>query len=154
MSFIKVNFDDAQEATASPAGRYMLQITSAEETKSGEKSKRPGSPMFKVTIGFPENPNTPNILQFISLPHEEDTADSSNFKVLMLKRFLTHFNVPFSNDGIDTEKLAMEMVGASADTEVTVGEPNDNGDIFNGIRIPKLRGEAQSAPRAAAGRKR
>lgn len=154
MSFIKVNFDDAQEAKPAPIGRYQLQITHAEETKSGEKSKRPGSPMFKVTLGFPENPNTPNILQFISLPHEDDTADSSNFKVLMLKRFLTHFNVPYDPNGIDTEKLAMEMVGATAETEVTMGEENENGDSFNGIRIPKLRGEAQSAPRAAAGRKR
>lgn len=141
MTFVPVNFDDAQEAKPAPAGVYELQITAAEEAKTGPNSKYPGSPQLKITLGFADVPNTPNVLQYMSLPNEHDDANSANYKALLIKRFLTHFRIPFDPTGLDLDKICMEMVGASARTEVTLTEPNDSGDVYNRLKIPKLRNE-------------
>ena len=144
MTFIPVNFDEAVEPQAAPGGRYQVQITACQVAKSGANSKRPGSPQLRVTIGFPENPEYQNFSHFISLPHEDDDKNSTNFKVLLLKRFCALFNVRLAGDGIDPEQLAMEMVGATANAEVGLTEPNDNDDVFNSLKIPKLRNEQQN----------
>lgn len=144
MTFISVNFDEAVEPQVAPAGRYQLQITEAKVTKTGANSKRPDSPQYRVSIGFPENPEFQNFSHFISLPHEDDDAKSSNFKVLLLKRFLELFQVRYDNNGFDLEGLAMEMTGATANAEVGVSEPNDNGDTFSTLRVPRLRNENQT----------
>lgn len=141
MTFVPVNFDDAQEAKPAPAGRYNLQITAMEETKTGEKSQNPGSPQLKATLGFTDQPNTPNITQYISLPSEHDDANKANFKALLLKRFLEHFRVPYERNGIDTERVCMEAVGCSAMTEVTLTQPDDNGNVYNRAVMPRLRDE-------------
>jgi hypothetical protein len=150
MTFIPVNLEEAEEQKPAPAGRYPLQITGCVEAKTGPNSKNPGSPQFKVSLGFTDQPNTPNITHYISLPGEGDEQDSMRFKMLLLRRFLTLFNVPYDPAGIDTERMAMDMVGATADVDVTLSEPTENGDVFNRIVVPKIRGEAAQAP----GRKR
>lgn len=142
MTFIPVDFESAVEPVAAPIGSYVLQITECKVAKTGAQSKRPDSPQFRISLAFAEDDQYQNITHFIPLPHEDDDANSTKFKVLLLKRFCAHFNIPLYGTGIDTEQLAMEMVGAEALTEVTVGEPNDNGDVFNGIKVPRLRGES------------
>ncbi len=79
--------------------------------------------------------------QFISLPHEEDEPKSANFKLLLLKRFLVLFNIPVPRDGIDTDRLAMEMVGATANAEVNLSDPDDNGNVYNRLVVPRIREE-------------
>lgn len=148
MTFIPVNFDDAVEPQPVGAGRYDLQITACEVAKTGPNSKVPGSPQFRVSIAIQGEDNAPNITQFISLPNEQDEAKSANFKVLLLKRFLTLFRVPFDPSGIDTERMSMEMVGATANVEVQLGEPDDNGNIYNRIIVPRLPTEADTRPGA------
>jgi hypothetical protein len=147
MTFIPVNFDDAVEAQPAAAGRYALQILKSEVTVSGEKSKNPGSPQFRVTIGFETEDNVPNITQYISLPAENDEPKSAQYKVLLLKRFLEAFNIPYDQNGIDTERMAMDMVGSRATCEVTVSEPDDNGNVYNRIQVPRLRTEAGRSAR-------
>ncbi len=147
MTFIPVNFDDAVEPKPASAGRYNLQITACEVAKTGPNSKVPGSPQFKVSIAFQDEPNTPNITHFISLPNEQDEASSANFKALLLKRFLTLFKVPFDSTGIDTEKMAMDMVGATASAEVTLTEPDDNGNVYNRLSVPRIPNEPESSRR-------
>ena len=141
MTYIPANFDDAKEPQPVGGGRYNLQITEAVEVKSGQNSKRPGSPQFRVSIGFPDEQNVPNMTQWISLPHEEDEAKSANFKLLLLKRFLVLFNIPVPRDGIDTDRLAMEMVGATANAEVNLSDPDDNGNVYNRLVVPRIREE-------------
>jgi hypothetical protein len=145
MTFIPVNFDDAQEPKPAAAGQYMLQIVKAEVAETGPQSKHPGSPQLKISIGFVDEPNTPNIMQFISLPNEHDDANSASYKALLLKRFLVHFKIPFDSAGIDTEKVCMEAIGCKASTEVSLDTPTESGDVYNRIKIPKLRDEGQSA---------
>jgi hypothetical protein len=146
MAFIPVNLDDAVEQRPASAGNYNLQITAAQEVKTGPNSKHPGSPQFKVTIGFPDDPNTPNLTQFISLPSEYDDRDQALFKMLLLKRFLALFNIGYDSAGIDTEKLCMEMVGATANAAVSLTEPDDNGNVYNRLIVPRMRDEAAQVP--------
>lgn len=143
MTFIPVNFDDAVEPQAAPGGRYNLQITECKVVKTGPNSKHPDQPQLRVSIGFPDHTEYQNFSQFISLPNEFDEPNSANFKALLIKRFCALFNIPLQHDGIDLERLPMEMVGATAFAEVKQGEPNDSGDVFNNLVVPKLRNEPQ-----------
>lgn len=138
MSFVPINFDDVAEPKPAPAGKYNLQIAKCDVTETGPNSKNPGSPQLKVSIGFPEEPNTPNLSHYVSIPNG---SDSDDFKALLLKRFLVLFNVPFDSNGIDLENISMEMVGASAHAEVAMSEPNDNGDVYNRLVLPRLPNE-------------
>ena len=139
MTFIPANFDDAVEAKPAPAGRYTLQITKMEETQTGPNSKHPGSPQLRATLGFVDQPNTPDITHFISLPNEFD--ENPTFKTLLLKRFLEAFRIPYDRNGIDTERVCMEAVGCTANLEVTLDEPDTNGNVYNRVKIPRLAAE-------------
>lgn len=143
MTFIPVNFDDAQEAVPVGAGKYEVQVTECKTTVTGPNSKVPGSPQFRVSIAFVGDVNAPNITHFISLPNEQDDSKTAQYKLLLLKRFLVAFNVRFDQNGIDTEQMAMDMVGASANIEVSQTEPDaETGNVYNRIILPRLRTEA------------
>lgn len=143
-----LNFDEAVEPQPLPRAKYQVQVTAAEEKVTGPNSKRPGSPQIRVTLGFTgpskEEQNAPPINHFISLPHEDDEAGAANFKVLLLKRFLTLFNVPFSNGDLDVEALCFDLIGRSANAEVTLGEPDDNGNVYNSLVVPRIPNEPTS----------
>ena len=143
-----LNFDEAIEPQPLARGKYPVQITAAEEKVTGPNSKRPGSPQIKVTVGFTgpsqEEQAAPPINQFISLPNEDDEPKSANFKLLLLKRFLVAFNVPFSNGDLDVEALCFDLVGREANLEVTLGEPDDNGNVYNSLVIPRIANEPMS----------
>lgn len=141
MSYISVNLDDVQEAKPAAAGIYPLRIVKCDVTQASERAKIPGADQFKVSIGFIDEPDTPNITHYISLPHEQD-EDGGKFKALLLKRFLHAFNVPYNADGIDTEEMAMQMVGAEGNCEVTLSDPDDNGNVYNRLRVPRLPNES------------
>jgi hypothetical protein len=152
MPFIPANLDDAVEQKPAPKGKYELQITGATMTETGENSKHPGAPMIKVTLGFTDlSVNAPVITHFITLPFEGD--ENANFKLLMLKRFLVAFKIPYSSEGIDTDTLVQEMPGQTAELDVGLSEPNENGDIFNRVQIPRIRDEAQKADNQKARRR-
>lgn len=143
MTHIPVNFDEVQEPQPAPGGRYDLQILEAVVTKTGPNSKNPGSPQYRVTLGFEDQSlNAPNVSHFISLPNETDEPKDANFKALLLKRFLVLFGVPFDSSGIDMEETAMAMVGATANVEVKLGEPDDNGNVYNRLVVPRIPSES------------
>lgn len=142
MAFINVDLDSAEESQPAAQGSYNLQITEAVEMVTGPNSKSPGSPMLRVSIGFPDEVAVPNISQFIMLPKEDDEPKDLQMKMLNLRRFLTLFNVPYDSAGIDTEKLCLEMPGHSAHAEVTLSEPDANGNVYNRLKVPRIRGEA------------
>lgn len=146
MSFIEINLDDVHEPKAAAAGWYPLQITGCEVAKSGPNSKNPGSPQFKVTIGFIDEPDAMNITHYVSLPTgdtSEEGQKSDKFKAILLKRFLYTFNVPYDSRGIDVEALAMQMVGAQAQrAEVSLGEPDPNtGNVYNRLQLRPIPNE-------------
>lgn len=140
MTGIDVNFDDVVEPKAAPTGNYLVQVVKCDVTETGEKSKNPGAPMFKVTLGFPEDADVPNFNHYIVLPSGTDTDKQ---KTLGLKRFLVAFNIPFSNGALNIEGLAMDMVGATANIGVLLGEPNEQGNVYNSLQVPRIPGEAE-----------
>lgn len=139
MTFIAVNFDDAVEPTIAPQGRYELLITEAKAVETGPNSKNPGSPMLRVSIGFPENVEYQTFNHFIMLPTGDEDKKTLNNRVLGLKRFLVMFGVPFDNHGIDVEQITMEMVGCRANGEVRQTEPNADGNVYNSLVVPRIR---------------
>jgi hypothetical protein len=149
MTHIPVNFDEAVEPQPLPAGRYPLQITAVKEGETGQNSANPGSPQLIFTVGFTglslEEQIAPTVRHYVSLPTEGDEPDKFRFKALLLKRFLTAFNIPFASDGIDTDAICYEAPGHEAELDVELSEPDTNGNVYNRLRIPKLRGEADAA---------
>lgn len=147
-----LNFDEAIEPQPLAKGKYDTQITAAENKVTGPNSKNPGSPMIQVTVGFtgtsPEEQNAPTVRHYLSLPAENDDADKARFKVLLLKRFLHHYGVPYSNGDLDTEQLCFDLVGRSATTEVSLTEPNDTGDVYNALVIPRIPNEQATGRRS------
>lgn len=140
MTFIPVNFDEAVEASAVPAGRYDLQIVAAEVKQTGPNSANPGRDMLVFSVGFEDNSlNAPNIRHFVSLPHPDDEGTKGQTKALMLKRFLVAFDVPFESNGIDTDSICFEAIGHTAsNVEVVQDIGQDGTSVYNRINLPRL----------------
>ena len=137
---IPVDVGAAQESKPVPNGVYELQITECQDTKS-----QAGKPMFSISIAFEGHPDAPNMRHFVSLPVPGEEASKTQYKALMLKRFLTLFGQPIPNQ-IDTEKLSMSLVGARAKAEVTLSEPDaETGNVYNRLTVPRLRDEGAVA---------
>lgn len=139
---LDLNFDDVVESKPLPKGRYPVQITAAQVKESGPNSKNPGRPLIEVTVGFTgpskEEQVAPTVRHYISLPHEDDEQKSYDFKLLMLKRFLVAFNLPLDRS-FDPEATAFAAIGQTADLEVDLTEPDDNGNVYNRLVLPRLR---------------
>jgi hypothetical protein len=130
---IPLNLSDIQESRPVPNGRYDLVIASADE----EKSKSSGKDQIKISLGIQGYDKAPNVTHFISLPGGDDDSQKSNFKMLMLKRFLHAFRIPFDSDGFDVQ----DFLGATASCDLTLSEPDDNGNIYNRLQLPRLPSE-------------
>lgn len=146
MSLIPINLNDIQEPKPVPVGRYELMVTNAEVQQS-----KNNKPQFRVSIGIEGHDDAPNISHYISLPMEGDEPNKAMFKALMLKRFLTLFGQTIPSNGIDTEAMAMAMVGARATAEVGLDKAKDSdgnekpdGETYNRLVVPKMRGEGDS----------
>lgn len=137
MAKIAINLNDVAESKPVPAGRYGLTIASAEAMKSQK-----GADMLKVSIGIDGHDTAPNISHFISFPSGDDDAGKANFKALMCKRFLVAFGIPGDAEGFDTD----DFPGSTADLELGLSEPNDTGDVYNRLVLPKLKDEGANVP--------
>jgi hypothetical protein len=140
MAFLEINLDDVTEPKPVPQGFYALQITEAKVGKTGDNSKNPGAPQFIVSLAFEDEPDAPNISHYVGLPSPGDEEKALKFKALMLKRFLSQFNIPYDPRGLDLERMAMEMVGQRANCDVEISEPDAKGNTYNRLRTPKLQG--------------
>lgn len=147
MSFINLNLGaDIKEGQAAPAGRYRVVIQSYEYGESREKK----TPQYKVTCMVEGHDYMP-ISHYVGIPSEKDDQKTANFKSLLLKRFLVAFNIPHSDTGFNPD----DMNGCAADVELQLTEPNDSGDVYNRIVIPRLKTEGDKpAAKVAAAKKR
>ena len=141
MTFVPIDFNSVEETKPVDAGRYDLIIAACDVTKTGDKSKVPGTDQFKVSIGIEGEDNAPNISHYITLLNGQEEKSSANFKILLLKRFLHLFKIPYDPQGIDLEQIAMEMVGCRANAEVSLSEPDDNGNVYNRLVVPRIPNE-------------
>jgi hypothetical protein len=142
MTFISMNLDEVQEAKPAPIGRYLLRIDGTEVRETGPASKSPGQPMLKVIINVLDVPDAQAITHFITFPTPTDDQDNAKFKMLNLKRFLQAFNIRVPKEGVDLEQLSVDCLGAEASCDLTLSEPDDNGNVYNRLRLPRLVDEA------------
>jgi hypothetical protein len=140
MTYVPVNFDDIQEASAAPEGKYDLQIVQAEVKQTGPNSANPGRDQLVFTVAFlDQSLNALNIRHFVSLPHPDDEPEKARNKALMLKRFLVAFDIPFESNGIDLEKITFEALGKEARGVLVTQEPGQDGvTMYNRINLPRL----------------
>ena len=140
MSYLNINLNDVAEPKPLEKGKYEVQITDARmnvNTANGKES-------IRLTLGFPDHPDAPTFNQFVALPTEDD--DKAAFKMLMLKRFLTAFNIPFSADGIDTDMVCQQALGQTAVVEIGLTKPTDERpEVYNTMILPKLPAEGSEA---------
>jgi hypothetical protein len=147
MPVIPVNLDDIKESNPVPAGRYNVVITSVEETLS-----RNEKPRYEVSIEIEGHEDAPTIMHYVSLPTEGDEPGTLRFKLLLLKRFCHLFGVNLTGNELDTEALAMKLVGRRASAELSLekerdqdGKDKPGGRVFNRLVIPNLpQGEVSS----------
>lgn len=136
---LDINFDDINEPTIAPAGRYDLQVTAAEAGRTGERSKNPGAPQVKVTIGFPDNVDFQNFTHYLGVPNEMDEPKAFKWKALGLKRFLVAFGLP-THGGFDIDQFVMEVVGSTArNIEIGLTDPLEDGRVFNKMNLPPIK---------------
>lgn len=138
MTFITVDTTAAQEPKPVAMGRYDLTIASCEEALSKEKQ----NPMFKCRVNIDGHDDAPSILHTVMIP--QTSEDVKGFQGLMFKRFMTTFGVKLDPAGIDTEKIAMELIGARA-TGVEVVQQEYEGNVSNKINLPRLKDEAAAS---------
>lgn len=145
MGFINLNLGDVKESKSVPNGKYRLVIASFEEGESREKK----TPQLKFSINIEGHDDAMPVTHYVPLASNKDDAKAAAFKNLLLARFLALFKIPHSADGFNPE----DAIGCSADAELQLGEPNDSGDTYNRLVVPKLKTEGDAAPQGAGGAK-
>jgi len=136
---IPINVTETSEPRPVPVGRYGVTIADANEATS-----KNGKPQLVISVGIDGHDDAPNVRHYISLPADGDEPRSSQFKSLMLKRFLTAFKIPFSADGFNVE----DFFGATATLEIGLDKEKDSdgnekpdGAVYNRLVLPKLHDE-------------
>jgi len=143
MGFINMDLGGAVEPKPVPGGTKYDLVVSDQEPHHNDKS---GKDSIKVTIGIVGHEDAPSIRQFLSLPHPTDGDASRNFKLLMIKRFLSAFNIPFEDNGFNPE----DLVGAKGLVELGLETSDDGKYTQNTLVLPKLTDgseEAANTPR-------
>lgn len=153
MPFINAAVADAQEDKPLPEGEYDLTIKNA-EVKTSKKGKN----MVQVLLicDDPDFKNSQPISHFIMLPEKDD--EYRDLHLRNMKRFLTLFNVPFEDNGFDTD----DLVGQSAKCHVTLQARKgpdgiETGEEMASIRLPRVKeeeAEDKKPVRRAGGRRR
>jgi len=130
MSFIEMDLGGVNEQNAAPEGTYDLRISNAQV---GE-AKSSGNPQIVVGITIEGHSEYLPIRHYLGLPSDDDDDDMRQRKLRSIKRFCHLFDIAM-DDGINTE----DFLGATASALVTQDEPNDNGDIYNRLIVPRIK---------------
>ena len=126
---ISLNLDEIEESKPVGGGKYDLLITSADSTTT-----KAGDPMLKIVMAIEDAPNAPSVTHFITLPNG---GDKDEFKGLMLKRFLVAFSIPHDSSGFDVD----DFINSKAHAELSLSEPDANGNVYNRLQLPRLPSE-------------
>lgn len=141
--FINLNLGDVKESKSVPNGKYRLVISSYELGESREKK----TPQIKFSINIEGHDDAMPVTHYVPLASNKDDAKGAAFKNLLLARFLTLFKIPHSQEGFNPD----DAIGCSADAELQLGEPNESGDTYNRLVVPKLKTEGDAAPQGGSG---
>lgn len=146
MPFIELDLGSAKETVAVPEGEYDLRVASFDLTKSQK-----GNDMYKalILVESSEYPNAQPITEYLTLPSKNHDEKARNFLALQIKRFLSVFGIPFEAGGFNDE----DVNGATGRCMVVQDEPDENGNIWNKLRMPRLKNEDDDAPEQPATRR-
>ncbi len=139
-----LDFESVQEQQPVKNGRYDVIITEATVKQSGPNAKVPGADYINLSIGFPAEPNAPNIWHMVSLPNEHDEKKSSDFKTLLLKRLAYAFKASLKSGDWTSQDVAFALLNCQANLEVRqvmIEQGSRKGEVANELVIPKLPNE-------------
>jgi len=139
MGFIQLKgIDEVQELELAPEGEYSLSITDAEYYTNDS-----GRGVIRCRIEFEDHDNFSGFNHWVALPDNEldnpDNDDKGQEKMTRMmrgvKRFLHLWGVEPGADGFDPADLN----GASAMANVGQTTNDETGDVFNDLRVPRIR---------------
>lgn len=140
---IPIDVGAAVESKPVPNGWYDMQIT-----ESTDGNSKGGKPMMTLDIAIQGHETAPAVRHFVSWPVPGEDAKKTNYKSLMVKRLLNMLKVPYPGAQLDTEKLAMSLVGISFKGELHLSEPDEGGRVYNRLQVPYLSDEAGGGKQA------
>lgn len=131
MSFIELpGLNNVREKTHAPEGSYGLIV---ENAKVNDKE---GKHTLMVVLSFDGHQEEyENVFHHMSLPGSDDDADKRDFKLRMIRRFTSAFNVPIDDNGFNVEAF----LGCAGTVRVGVQEyPEGSGRMSNTLILPKF----------------
>lgn len=131
---IPLNIADIEEPKPVPAGKkYDLVVASYEDSTDGG-----GSPQLRVLINIEGHDIAPAVTHFLSLPSSRDDVKKLRGKGYYLRTFLDPFKIPYESQGDQTEFDTDDLIGARANLELTLSEPDKNNRVYNRLVLPRL----------------
>ncbi len=121
---------DAQEPVALTDGVHNMRIAKASH---GAGKGDPTKFRVEVMLDCPEEPDKNAVFFYIGDPNPEGDPKAENFKALMAKRFLTHFDIPFDDTGFDLD----DFFGKTADTRVVTTKDKE-GRVNTNLDLPPI----------------
>lgn len=135
MPFVEVPVEDAKEAEIVPEGEYEVRCDGIIERRNKDNTRD----MLIVPIAIvdaPKGVNPATIFHQIALPNAEDEPKSREFMLLLLRRFLELFKVPYEGAGFNTD----DIPGSTAKCFVEQNEYKKT--LSNILRIPQMKKES------------
>ncbi len=110
---------DAKEPTLLSDGPHDLRIVKA----TWGESKTIGRFRTEVVIESLDSPDSVGIFHYISDPNPEGTEKGEIYKMLLTKRFCHVFDIPFDEEGFDTDDFPGKVANivTKTDTEQETG---------------------------------
>jgi hypothetical protein len=124
-----VNYDEIKEQQPVAEGEYTLVISDVREKLDNDTQDLKG---LLVICEIEGNDEAANVLHNLSFPLQSDDLEKIKNKMLFMKRFLTHFSIPFNN-GIDLDTF----VGKRAKCNLVLEDYQ--GTISNKIKLPNIK---------------
>jgi len=127
--FVQIALDDAKEPEVAPEGAYDLVIDQA----TWYTGKTSGKKSIRCIILFDGHPEYQPIFHYVSIPNENDDSEMVGKKLLMVKRFLTLFGVPFDGSGFNVDDLPGQRALCNVQQENDGVNP-----ASNKIAVPRM----------------
>lgn len=135
MSFIEVDgLGNVKEPTVHPEGPAQLRVIHVGEPYNSPKS---GRLVVQVMHEIEEAGDWQPVNHYLTFPMEGDEDNTKSLMMLGLARYLHAAGAPMEGNGFDPNDLN----GLSFQAYLIQSEPNDNGDVFNNIKLPRLPNE-------------
>ena len=117
-------------------GVYAVQISNAEYDGSEGKNN------IVVSIVFPDHPDAAVMRHWVALPKVDDPVEKKRVKLLMTRRFMELFNVPFSAAGFSVQDFFGRTASCMVSVEETQdGQGNSTGRVVNRLNPPPIKSE-------------